>query len=48
MELQDEIPLDIVNEEYTEMKVKIIKLEDENKSSHESAEKLEDELKLIQ
>src|SRR6266540_343958 len=45
-DLQEDDLLDISHEEVAEMKVKLMKLEEENKSSRESVEKLEDELKL--
>ncbi|CAG8736366.1 9909_t:CDS:2, partial [Gigaspora margarita] len=45
-DLQDEESL-YTSEEITELKEKVVKLEEENKTSNESMEKLEEELKLL-
>ncbi|CAI2174720.1 4542_t:CDS:1, partial [Funneliformis geosporum] len=47
LDLQEDDLLDISSEEFAEMKVKLMKLEEERKSSHEYVGKLEDELKLL-
>ncbi|GES99518.1 hypothetical protein GLOIN_2v1541542 [Rhizophagus clarus] len=48
MDLQEDDLIDIVtNEEFAEMKVKLMKCEKENQSSREAMEKLEDKLKLL-
>ncbi|CAB4483036.1 unnamed protein product [Rhizophagus irregularis] len=48
MDLQEDDLIDITNEEFAEMKVKLMKSEKENQSSRETIEKLEDELKSLQ